>query len=107
MSARKKPKVESLETRQKIVEDMMNIIAKGEKPDTPEQQLVERAKQASVAVCNRFMERTKLDYKLLFDKPRALHTMCELHIEEFRGWDKEQLLFLVSMLLTEIAMERI
>lgn len=72
----------------------------------PPQQVMDKARHVAKTVNERWRMRTKMVPSLLFNKSEATAQVADLFLDEFRTWDRDELLFLVAVLHTQIVLEQ-
>jgi hypothetical protein len=98
----------SPEEMRRVVDDVLKASDFGGKsPElTPEQQLVERAKQVTRDVNADWKRASIVEPMLAFDKTKSGIRIANLYTEAFSKWSNEELLFLVVMMHTELTLEQ-
>jgi len=96
------------EAREKIVKDVEKHLQQtaGGKKETPAEQLVGRARQVVDSIHQTWRFRVSVNPDLLFNKRLATEQLCQLFLDGFRTWDKDELLFICAMLHTEVVLEQ-
>jgi hypothetical protein len=88
------------------IEACLNSIPVPADQVTPEMQLVRRAQEAVRFINRQFAIQIQEQPGLVLNKKQSGLILSEMLLEQFRSWDKEELLFLVVMLHLELIMEQ-
>jgi hypothetical protein len=96
----------SEEERERMVKDAMKTLYPPEQK-TQEKLLVERMKDISRDVHKDFMKLQVIEPRAIADKTFRYEKMCDMYTDKMRSMNKEEILFIAVMLLTEAHIEHV